>query len=250
MSSSKDVVIKGEVTRRDFRLSLDLELRAGETTAVVGPNGAGKTTLVELLCGLVALDAGKIVCGKQLWDGPHAGGGRTKRPKGRVFVPPQSRHCGVVFQRYRLFPHLNVADNIAFGLRFGHAGSATKSLDELLESFGLCELAKRFPTELSGGQAQRVAIARAFAFSPKLLALDEPLAALDTEVKAEIRELLAAVLPTVSGPRIVVSHSAQEVEALGQAVVLLQDGQARKFSSLSALKAQNPSPWVTAFCLK
>ena len=192
------------VERGQFRLGAVLEVAAGEVLAVLGPNGAGKSTVLRAVAGLLPVDEGTISLGDQVLDDPEQG----------VFVAPEQRGLGVVFQDHRLFPHLRVVDNVAFGLRsqgVSRAVARGRALDWLAR-LGVAELAGRHPRELSGGQAQRVALARALAPAPAALLLDEPLAALDAQTRAEVQAELRAHLGRYAGPTVLVTHD--PVEAL------------------------------------
>ncbi|RPI23314.1 MAG: ATP-binding cassette domain-containing protein, partial [Actinobacteria bacterium] len=159
------------VRRGGFTLDLSLSIPPGATVALLGPNGAGKSTAVAALAGLLPLDEGRIrLAGETLDD-----------PEQDVFVPPEARRVGVVFQDYLLFPHLNVVENVAFGLRSRRVGKeeSLARAGEWMDRMGLSALGQRKPGDLSGGQAQRVALARALVIEPDLLLLDEPLSALD-----------------------------------------------------------------------
>lgn len=190
------------VDRGAFTLDLELEVRPGRTLALLGPNGAGKSTALAALAGLVPSTGEISVNGRELND-----------------LPTEQRRIGYVFQDYLLFPHLTVLENVAFG-----ASKAVAA--EWLDRMGISELAARRPSELSGGQAQRVALARALATEPELLLLDEPLAALDVEVRASVRAELASHLREWAGLTIVVTHSLDDVTALADDVVVLEAGRA------------------------
>ena len=207
-----DVVLE----RRGFRLQARLAVEPGQVLAVLGPNGAGKTTLLRVMAGLVALTDGRIAVGAEAWDDARAG----------RFVPAVERAVGLVFQDYRLFPHLTVLDNVAFGARARGAarGQARRDGAVWLERLGLAELARRRPGELSGGQAQRVALARALACEPALLLLDEPLAALDARSRLEIRGDLRRHLSAFDGPTILVTHDPLEAMVLADRLVVLEGG--------------------------
>jgi len=206
----------GEVRRGDFGLRADFTVADGEVVGVLGPNGAGKTTLLRTLAGLAALTSGTVrLAGTVLDD---AATGR--------FVPAAQRPVGLVFQNYRLFPHLSVRDNVAFA---GRARGQSRRLaraaaERWLARLGLTELAGRKPAQLSGGQAQRVALARALAAEPSLLLLDEPLAALDAHTRLQVRAELAEHLAGFAGPALLVTHDPLEAMVLTQRLLVIEDG--------------------------
>ncbi len=204
------------VTRADFRLEVELAVGPGEVLAVLGPNGAGKSTLLRALAGLRAVTEGRVSVGDQLWDDAAAG----------VFVPAVDRSVGLVFQDYRLFPHLSVLDNIAFAARARGAGRRRSRAEAgaVIDRLDLAALARRRPGQLSGGQAQRVALARALAAQPRLLLLDEPLAALDARTRLEIRTELRRHLSGFAGPSIVVTHDPLEALVLADRILVLEAG--------------------------
>ena len=212
MSLTADV----DVVRGAFRLSAQVRAHDGEVVVVLGPNGAGKSTLLRALAGLLPLDAGRIDVAGRTWDAPADG----------TWVPPVERRCGLVFQDYRLFPHLAVRDNVAFGLRARGVPrrTARAQVQPWLERLGLSDLAGRRPLQLSGGQAQRVALARALAAEPSLLLLDEPLAALDARTRLDVRGLLREHLTSFAGPSVVVTHDPLEALVLADRVVVLEGG--------------------------
>jgi molybdate transport system ATP-binding protein len=204
------------VQRGDFRLQAGVQAAPGLVLAVLGPNGSGKSTLLRALAGLLALSTGRIEIGGDVWDDPATG----------VFVPAVERECGLVFQDYRLFPHLSVRDNIAFPIRARGAGRrrAREDAEPWLERLGVSEFAARKPAQLSGGQAQRVALARALAGRPRLLLLDEPLAALDARTRLEVRTDLRRHLSGFGGPSLVVTHDPLEALVLADRVIVLEGG--------------------------
>ncbi len=206
-----------DLARGDFRLQVELDVAPGEILAVLGPNGAGKTTLLRALAGLVPLTSGRIAVDR-VWDEPAAG----------VFRPPSERAAAIVFQDYRLFPHLSVLDNVAFARRARGVGrrAARTHAGDVLAGLGLQSLAARRPGGLSGGQAQRVALARALASDPLLLLLDEPLAALDARTRPEIRAELRRYLATFTGPTLLVTHDPLEAMVLADRILVLEDGRA------------------------
>ncbi|BCJ55203.1 ABC transporter ATP-binding protein [Actinoplanes sp. NBRC 14428] len=204
------------VRRPGFVLDAELAAEPGEVVALLGPNGAGKTTALRALAGLIALDDGYVTLDGHRLDDPAAG----------VFTAPEHRRIGVVFQDYLLFPHLSALENVAFGPRSrgsSRADSRARAAD-LLARVGLAEHARRKPRELSGGQAQRVALARALATEPRLLLLDEPLAALDARTRLETRARLRGHLGTHAGPTVLVTHDPLDAMMLADRLVILEEG--------------------------
>jgi molybdate transport system ATP-binding protein len=232
------VTLRAEITVSvgDFRLACALHVDEGEVVAVVGPNGAGKTTLLRALAGLLPIEAGRIELGGEVLDEPGAG----------VFVPPEERWAGVMFQDGALFPHMTVADNVAFGLRSGGTpraeahGVAQRWLDRL----GLGDRAADRPDALSGGQGQRVALARALATEPRLLLLDEPLSALDAVTRPRLRRDLATHLREFRGVRVLVTHDPVDALALADRLVVLEDGAVVQSGTASEIVARPRSPYV------
>ena len=206
------------VRRGAFTLDLALAIAPGETVALLGPNGAGKTTAVSCLAGLLPLAEGHIRLGSRPLDDPAR----------RVFVPPEKRRTGVVFQDYLLFPHMTASENVAFGLRgAGYPRREARRLAvEWLGRFGLEGLADSPAGRLSGGQAQQVALARTLAAAPDLLLLDEPLAALDVTTRARLRRALAAHLAEHPGPRLLITHRPTGAFLLADRIVVLEEGRA------------------------
>ncbi|KDA44503.1 MULTISPECIES: ATP-binding cassette domain-containing protein [unclassified Frankia] len=205
------------VRRGQFVLDVEVSVARGETVAVLGRSGAGKSTLLRALAGLLPLDEGRITLAGEVLDDPAE----------HRFVPSEQRPVGMVFQDYLLFPHLRARDNIAFGLRarLGQGRRhARASADTWLERFGIGHLGDRRPDALSGGQGQRVALARALASGPGLLLLDEPLAALDTATRREVRSFLHNVLPTLAAPVLIVTHDPTDAEVLADRILALDAG--------------------------
>jgi len=212
---SVDAVIR--VTIDAFTLDARVSVGDGEMLAVLGPNAAGKTTLLRVLAGLLPLDEGRVCIGGAVVDDPAA----------RVFVPAEQRSIGVVFQDYLLFAHMSVRDNVAFGLRERGVGrgDARARADALIDTVGLSGRGSARPRELSGGQAQRVALARALAPEPRLLLLDEPLAALDVQTRAETRRQMRTLLAGFDGARILVTHDPVDALALADRILILEHGE-------------------------
>ncbi|MFF5188474.1 ABC transporter ATP-binding protein [Streptomyces sp. NPDC000345] len=198
------------VDRGPFRLDVALTAAPGDVVALLGPNGAGKTTALRALAGLLPLDGGHL------------------RLDGRALerTPPEARPVGVVFQDYLLFPHLTALDNVAFGPRCRGAAKAEARAQaaEWLARMGLAEHARTRPRRLSGGQAQRVALARALATRPRLLLLDEPLAALDARTRLEVRAQLRRHLAGFEAVAVLVTHDPLDAMVLADRLVVVEDG--------------------------
>ncbi|MGH9085478.1 MAG: ABC transporter ATP-binding protein [Acidimicrobiales bacterium] len=228
--------IDGRATLGRFVLDVDLDVGAGESLAVLGPNGAGKSTLIRVLAGLHPLESGEVRIGGEVVDAPATG----------EWVPPEARSIGVVFQGLLLFPHLDVTDNVGFGVRARGGGrdEARRTAIGWLERLGVGHLAGAWPRELSGGEAQRVALARALAPEPVALLLDEPLSALDAEVRADVRRLIRDHLRSHEGPRVVVTHDPLDAAALAERVVVLEGGRVTAQGSLADLVAHPRTAWA------
>jgi len=217
-------------------LNMALHLDEGEVVAMLGPNGAGKTTMLRAIAGLVPFTSGHVTLDGQVLEDV-AGG---------VYVPTEERSIGFVFQDYLLFPHLSVLDNIAFGVRArrGAASAASKQASAWLERVGLTSYARSRPQTLSGGQRQRVALARALAPDPRLLLLDEPLAALDVTTRAEVRRDLKRHLASFPGLRLLVTHDPLEAVALADRLVVIQDGRLVQTGTPAEVTGQPRSQYV------
>jgi molybdate transport system ATP-binding protein len=200
--------------QHEFKLDVRFESDA-DITVLFGPSGGGKTLTILAIAGLLRPDSGTIeLDGRLLFDSAY-----------RVELPARLRNIGLVFQDYALFPHLNVAQNIAFS-KTRRWFNARRSVDakELLTSFELDAYARSYPSELSGGQRQRVALARAFAAQPKLLLLDEPFAALDAPLRARLRDELLAIRRRFDIPVVVITHDPEDVAALGGKSIPIERG--------------------------
>lgn len=223
-------------------LDLDVEIGGGEgPVALVGPNGSGKTTLLRLIAGAHRPDAGRIQLGDEVVFDAEAG----------VDLPPEERHVGYVPQGYGLFPHLTVLDNVAFGLVGGRArkdrNQRRHTALQLLARMGCAHLAGRQPPTLSGGEQQRVALARALTVEPRILLLDEPLAALDARARRSIRSYLVEHLAGRRGPALVVSHDARDVRELRADVFVIEAGRIVQRGSADELAARPATEFVAAF---
>lgn len=205
-----------DVSRRVGNFALEVRFEsAGRFTALFGPSGSGKSTVVNLIAGLIRPDTGRIeIDGKVLVD-TEAG----------VFVPIHRRRIGYVFQDGRLFPHLSVRQNLRFGTWFTPAAERSQDFGRVVDLLGIGHLLERRPGGLSGGEKQRVAIGRALLASPRLLLMDEPLAALDETRKAEIMPYLERLRDESRLPIVYVSHAVSEVARLAADIVVLRDGE-------------------------
>jgi molybdate transport system ATP-binding protein len=196
-----------------FAIAMRFETGAG-VTALFGPSGSGKTTLVNMIAGLVAPDRGRIILGQAvLFDSEH-----------RIDVPAHRRRIGYVFQEGRLFPHLTVAANLDYGRRMWRLPPDPAERARILKLLDIDHLADRRPGKLSGGERQRVAVGRALLMRPRLLLLDEPLAALDVARKREILPYLVRLRDEVGIPMVYVSHHAAELRRIATSVVRLEAG--------------------------
>ncbi len=213
-----DVHIRLALESPDRRFELDVAFRSQATrTALLGPSGSGKSTVLLAMAGLLAKAQGHVrVDGSTLFDS--AAG---------IDLPARARGVGFVFQDYALFPHMTVEQNLLFGVRrMGRPASDAQraQIDALVRQFDLEALRRAHPRHLSGGQRQRVALARALAAGPRVLLLDEPLSALDVQLRTRLREELAEMLERVQIPTLLVTHDPQDVAALAQSVVQLAQG--------------------------
>lgn len=202
-----------QTSDHSFELNVDLEIPSG-ITILFGPSGAGKTSILDCIAGLTAPDSGRIVLRDYvLFDCVN-----------RINVPPQKRRVGYVFQDLALFPHLTVEKNVHYGLASLPALERRKRSRQILESFHVADLRHRKPSQISGGERQRVALARALVTEPAVLLLDEPLAALDAAIKSKLVDDLRAWNESHQIPILYVTHSREEVFALGERVIVLQNG--------------------------
>ena len=208
----------------------------GRVVGLLGPNGAGKTTLLRVLAGLLPPDEGCVVLDGRVLDDTSAA----------VHVPVEQRPVGVVFQSYVLFPHLSALENVAFGLRSRGVpkAEARARAAEWLERVGLAEFRASKPKQLSGGQAQRVALARALATEPRLLLLDEPLAALDASTRLETRRELRRQLEGYDGVRLLVTHDPMEAMALAERLIVLEAGHISQVGTPQEISEQPRSRYV------
>jgi iron(III) transport system ATP-binding protein len=205
----------------------------GSILSILGPSGCGKTTLLRVVAGLERPDAGRVVVdGRALTDDD-------------VFVPPERRHIGMVFQDWALFPHLTVAANVAYGLPRSQRQSGR--VQDALAMVGLGGLESRMPGTLSGGQQQRVALARALAPRPTVLLLDEPFSNLDAALRSQVRGELHRLLGDLAVTALFVTHDQEEAFVLGDAVAVMRDGEVEQHGTAADVYSHPVSPWVASF---
>jgi iron(III) transport system ATP-binding protein len=218
---------------------LTIEAAAGVTTCLLGPSGCGKTTALRLIAGLERPTRGEIVLGDQT----------VASPASRLFVPSERRRIGMVFQSYALWPHMTVADNVAYPLRMAGAPREERRarVEQALKLVNLGGFDARRVTQLSGGQQQRVALARAIVSRPKVLLLDEPLSALDAKLRERMRIELKELQQRLELTTIFVTHDESEALALGDTVVLMNEGKVVEAASPRAIYGQPVSAFAARF---
>ena len=205
---------KGKVSYPDYKLDFDLSLPGSGITALFGASGAGKSTLLRAVAGLVKPADGIIRVKEEIWQ----------NDREKIFVPTYKRSLGFVFQDARLFSHLNVTDNLQYGMKRVKTAQRNISLEKAVDLLGIGHLTDRMPDTLSGGEKQRVSIARALATDPEIMLMDEPLAALDMKRKSEILPYLQRLNDELQIPILYVSHALDEVSTLADHLVLLERG--------------------------
>ncbi len=223
-----------------------IAIEAGSIVALLGPSGCGKTSLLRAIAGLEEPVIGEITIGGRVVSAHPAGDeGR------RVWVRPEQRGVGMVFQDGALFPHLSVAQNIAFGLRALPAklsrAETTARVDDLLDLVDLSGYGDRMPATLSGGQQQRVALARSLAPRPKVLLLDEPFSALDTSLRIQVRAEVADILRDIQVTTVFVTHDQDEAFVLGDKVAVMNEGRIHQFGTPDELYRSPASSWIAGF---
>lgn len=229
------------VHRRGAIDGLDLEIEEGEFFVLLGPSGCGKTTTLRCVAGLETPTSGSIAIG-----------GRTVAdPRSNLFVPPEKRNLGMMFQSYALWPHMTVAENVAYPLRRRRSslgsGGVSAAVARNLKLVGLEGLEGRYPGELSGGQQQRVALARAVAAEPRLLLFDEPLSNLDAQLRASLRVELRRIHDETGATSIHVTHDQVEALALADRIAVLRDGRAEQIGTAEDVFLRPANAFVAAF---
>ncbi|WP_394127862.1 ABC transporter ATP-binding protein [Vibrio hepatarius] len=215
--------------------SLSLEVVQGEIVCLLGASGCGKTTLLKAIAGLLPLSSGTMSLNCMMID------------DGANWLPPEQRNIGMIFQDYALFPHLTVAENVAFGLRDVSVADKNAKVAEMLELVHLSGYADRYPHQLSGGQQQRVAIARSLAYKPDLLLLDEPFSNIDTQVRHELIGEIRKIFKKQGVTAIFVTHSREEAFAFADKMAVMNHGVIEQYGTASELYYQPSSKFVADF---
>ena len=214
---------------------VSFNLQAGEIGVFIGPSGCGKTTLLRAVAGLERAQSGTIRLAQQIVSSSN------------THVPAESRRIGMVFQDYALFPHLNAAQNVAFGLTHLTSLQRTQRVTEVLELVGLGKVHKRFPHELSGGQQQRVALARALAPGPRLLLLDEPFSNLDVDLRERLAHEVRGILKAAGATALFVTHDQLEAFAIGDRIGVMHEGHLHQWEDAYALYHRPATRFVADF---
>ncbi|MGB8252995.1 MAG: ABC transporter ATP-binding protein, partial [Anaerolineaceae bacterium] len=212
---------------------LSFEVGSEEIVCLLGPSGSGKSTLLRIIAGLEPFERGSVA-----WQGNDL-----------LNVPPELRSFGLMFQDYALFPHLNVFENVAFGLRMQHLSETTitQKVNRALERVGMLGFAKRKVQKLSGGEQQRIALARTLAPEPKMIMLDEPLGALDRKLREQLTQEIRQILRTTVVPAIYVTHDQEEAFTLADRILVLSNGRISQIGSPEDLYNHPATSWVANF---
>lgn len=221
----------GTAVVRDFALTI----AAGELVCLLGPSGCGKTTVLRLVAGLEPLQQGRVIIDGHVVGAP----GRD--------LPPEARGVGFVFQDVALFPHLDIADNVGFGLRRQSAEARRRRVETLLQRVHLTGYAKAWPHQLSGGQQQRVALARALAPAPRVMLLDEPFSGLDTRLRSVVRDEALHLLKADGVTTLVVTHDPEEAMFMADRIAVMRDGRLEQVGAPADIYTQPASEFVAEF---
>lgn len=215
--------------------NLSMDLKKGDIGCFLGPSGCGKTTILRMIAGFEKPDGGSInISGIQVSNGS-------------VHIPPEKRRIGMVFQDYALFPHLNVFDNIAFGLGKFTSSEKRERVNELLELVGLSDSGKKFPHEISGGQQQRVALARALGPKPELLLMDEPFSSLDVTLRERLSVEVRDIIKATGTSALIVTHNQSEAFSIADSIGVMHSGNMEQWDSAYNLYHRPTSTAVAAF---
>ena len=234
--SSHNVVIRNAVKRYGEFVAvrgIDLEIHQGEFFTLLGPSGCGKTTLLRMIAGFNTIDEGEILFGDQRINN----------------VPAHKRDTGMVFQNYAIFPHLSVAENVAYGLK-AHKfpkPEIKRRVREALELVQIQNLADRKPNQLSGGQQQRVALARAFVIEPRVLLMDEPLSNLDAKLRVQMRTVIKKLQRRLGITTIYVTHDQEEALAISDRIAVMKDGVLMQVGTPEQIYKKPQNPFVAGF---
>jgi iron(III) transport system ATP-binding protein len=217
--------------------AVSLGLEAGQIGVLIGPSGCGKTSLLRAVAGLEPLSSGRIRIGDEVLGDASV----------NLQVASESRRIGMVFQDFALFPHLNVADNVAFGVHHLPSAQRAQRVQQMLELVGLSDAARRAPHQLSGGQQQRIALARALAPAPRLLLLDEPFSNLDVDLRERLAHEVRAILKTTGTTALFVTHDQLEAFALGDLIGVMHAGRLEQWDNAYALYHRPATRFVAQF---
>ena len=219
--------------------ALDLEINDGDFMCLLGPSGCGKTTSLRMIAGLENVTGGEIIIGETIVDSAQAG----------VFVPPEQRRMGLVFQSYALWPHLTVERNTDFGLRLRRVPQAErkKRVDMVMQTLGIDQYRDRYPSQLSGGQQQRVALARMLVVNPDVLLLDEPLSNLDARLRLEMRTELKRIHKEFGTTVIFVTHDQWEAMTLATRIAVMHEGSLQQIGSPDDIYGDPANRFVAEF---
>lgn len=220
---------------KDTIRGISLTAEPGEVLCLLGPSGSGKTTLLRIAAGIEVQVSGRLLLNDREIAGP------------TVFLPPERRGVGLMFQDFALFPHMNVLDNVRFGLTAMSKSAAAAEAQRALERVGLSHYATKYPHALSGGEQQRVALARALAPRPSVLLMDEPFSGLDSRLKDSIRADTLAILRHSRATAIVVTHDAEEAMRMGDRIALLKDGRLVQVGTAEELYLKPADIFAAAF---